>query len=201
MKGFIRKTLAALSLTGGLSLFAGCSSTLQETYFKCVDPCWPQRYTAMASDSVSGAFAPQVENGHVLDQTLWNSHFEAGTPVLTPGGMMHLAYLSRSRPAADPHVFLQTAYDLPVPYDPANPAKYAVDRKILDEQRVKAVYDYLNAQTAGRGVAWMVTVHDPGEVGMHSVPMLKTVAGFHASFQGALPSGGGAVGGVSPAPR
>jgi len=191
MKGFIKKTLAALSLAGGLGCFAGCTSTLQETYGHCVDPCWPQRYTAMASDSVSSAFAPQVENGHVLDQTVWNSHFERGSAVLTPGGMMHLTYLSRTRPSADSHIFLQTSYDLPLAYDPAAPAKFAVDRAALDDARRKAVIDFLYAQTAGRGLVWEVTVHDPGEVGLHSVPMLKTIADFHGSFRGALPIGGG----------
>lgn len=200
MNGFIRKSLAALLLTGGLTFFTGCygGPTAQQCYNKCVDPCWPERYTAMASDAASAPFAAQVENGHVLDQSIWNSHFERGTPVLTPGGQMLLTHLSQARPSPDPHIFLQTAYDMPMPYDPANPAQYAVDRRNLDELRIKAVYDFLNAQTAGRGVAWMVTVHDPGEVGMHSVPMLRSVTDFHASFKGTLPIGvgGGAVGGA-----
>jgi hypothetical protein len=196
MKGFIKKTLAALSLAGGLGLMGGC----QAAYHKCVDPCWPQRYNAMAADSVNAAFSPQVENGHVLDQTVWNHHFEPGKAELTPGGRYHLSYLSKRRPAPDPRVFLQTAYD--VPFDAANPGKFADDRAKLDNERHQVVIGYLQAQTAGRPVAFQVQIHDPGEVGIHSVPGLKTISDFHGSFKGTMPStissgglGGGGGGG------
>src|SRR3954454_15664631 len=33
------------------------------------DRCWPDRYTNLAQRSVNHSFAPQVLNGHVLDQT------------------------------------------------------------------------------------------------------------------------------------
>ncbi len=57
----------------------------------------------------------------MLDQTVWNYHFEPGTDKLTPGGLEHLAYLARRRPYPDPVVFLQTAQD--VAYDPARRTK------------------------------------------------------------------------------
>src|SRR5438132_1499098 len=33
-----------------------------------------------------------------LNQTIWNHHFEWGTDQLTPGGLDHLAHLTRRRP-------------------------------------------------------------------------------------------------------
>ena len=56
----------------------------------------------------------QVHNGHVLDQTVWNSHFEPGTDHLTAGGLAHLDYLARRRPAPDTTVFLEVAKDVPL---------------------------------------------------------------------------------------
>src|SRR5437879_2977951 len=70
MKGIIKRAAAAACLGGGLSLTWGCAG-----YRDLVDPCWPTRYDAMAAASVNDAFAAQVNNGHVLDQTVWNYHF------------------------------------------------------------------------------------------------------------------------------
>ena len=58
------------------------------------------------------ASVPQKNNGHVLEQTVWNYQFEPGTDRLTTGGVQHLAYLVRRRPAADPMVYVQTSQDL-----------------------------------------------------------------------------------------
>src|SRR5436309_14893308 len=43
---------------------------------ECYDRCWPQRYNNLAHRAVNRAFTPQVQNGHVLDQTMWNHMFE-----------------------------------------------------------------------------------------------------------------------------
>jgi len=68
MKGFIRTAvLSCAAAAGGL----GCYG-----YRDIVDPCWPERYNHAAQMEVKGALAPQVLNGHVLDQTVWNYHFE-----------------------------------------------------------------------------------------------------------------------------
>src|SRR5689334_25134200 len=80
MKGIITKALAGVALSGGLSS-AGCYH-----YQKCVDPCWPERYDYKARQEVISAFAPQVQNGHILDQTLYNYQFDAGTDHLTDSG-------------------------------------------------------------------------------------------------------------------
>src|SRR5947209_13330680 len=159
MKGLISTRLAAVCLTGGLTLSGGC-----HTYRDLVDPCYPERYEYAARQEVHAALAPQVNNGHVLDQTVWNYHFELGTDKLTPGGLQHLAYLARRRPCPDPIVYLQTAQD--VSYDPTASDKFAETRAGLDNRRIQAIQSYLNAQTTGRRVSFDVLVHDRSEVGI-----------------------------------
>src|SRR5258708_5901491 len=107
MNGVIRNVVLALCSAGGLAAAQGCYH-----YRDVVDPCYPQRYENAARQEVNGAFAPQVNNGHVLDQTVWTYYFEAGTDRLTPGGQEHLAYLARRRPYPDPVIYLQTAQDV-----------------------------------------------------------------------------------------
>src|SRR5262249_29956202 len=86
MKGFIARTVSAVGLAcGGLAAAGGCYG-----YKDLVDPCYPQRYWFSSRQLVREHFAPQVNNGHILDQTVWNYHFEPGKAVLTPGGMEHL---------------------------------------------------------------------------------------------------------------
>src|SRR5262245_21910936 len=96
MKGFVNKALAGAVLSGSL-LAGGCYH-----YQKCVDPCYPERYNARARQEVISAFAPQVQNGHTLDQTLYNGQFEPGSDRLTEAGRDQLDTLMRRRPSPDP---------------------------------------------------------------------------------------------------
>lgn len=168
MNGFIAKRIGAFCLAGGLAGLGGC-----ECYRNLVDPCWPDRYAYAARQEVCQGFVGQVNNGHVLDQTVWNYHFEAGSERLTPGGMKHLANLARRRPCPDARIYLQTAQD--VPFDPAAPEKFVDARNNLDNQRVEAIQKYLNAQTAERPVPWLVAVHDPHEVGLAASEAAGTI--------------------------
>src|SRR5205085_6843273 len=143
MKGFITKAWHGLCLSGGLLAFAGCFPC----YHNVVDPCYPERYEAMARTETNQAFGTQVQNGHVLDQTIWNSYFEAGTAKLTLGGIDHLIYLARRRPAPDTTVYVQTAQD--VAYNPAAPDQLVKARTTLDAERAAAVQRFLAAETAG----------------------------------------------------
>ena len=199
MKGFISKTMTLALACGGLALAGGC-----ESYRSIVDPCYPERYEYQARREVVGAIAPQVLNGHVLDQTVWNYQFELGSDRLTPGGMEHLGFLARRRPAPDPNVYVQTAQD--VTYDPKAPDRFAEARANLDNRRVQAVQNYLMAQTAGRHLTFDVTVHDPNDVGLGAVPVGVAVGKMYLGYQGNLPTtagagasnvsgGGGATGG------
>jgi hypothetical protein len=180
MNGLIARTLTALGLAGaGLAAAGGCYG-----YRDLVDPCYPQRYTFQAREEVKAACGPAVLNGHVLDQTVWNYHFEPGTATLTPAGLEHLAYLGRRRPCPDPTVYLQVAQD--IPYDQANPFAFVEARNNLDARRTQAILDYLNAQTAGRSVAFTVVRHDPSEVGISAVPVNNSIRGLQTSSQGVM---------------
>src|SRR5437868_14705464 len=113
MNGFIKATAAGLCLGAGLNALVGCTH-----YREIVDPCWPERYNTEARLSVRETFGAQVHNGHVLDQTVWNFHFDVdpktGGPTdrLNAAGMEHLHYLARRQPTPDPNLYLQTAQDL-----------------------------------------------------------------------------------------
>jgi hypothetical protein len=179
MKGFMAKTAAVCLAAGGLSAAGGCYG-----YRDLVDPCYPQRYEHMARVEVKDSFVPQVNNGHILDQTVWNYQFEPGTAILTPGGMEHLAYLARRRPCPDPTIYLEVAQD--IGYDPANPAAFIEARNILDAKRVQAVQDYLTAQTAGRAVAFTIVRHDPADPGISAVPAGTSIRQMQVSPQGVL---------------
>lgn len=180
MKGILAR--AAL-LACGAAAGGGC------TYRDTVDPCWPERYNYLARKEVNDAFAPQVQNGHVLDQTIWNYHFEPGTDKLTAGGLEHLAYLARRRPCPDPTVYIQTAQD--IVYDAANPDKVQEVRQELDGKRIVAAQRFLMAQTAGRGVAFQVLVHDPAEVGLSGNFVNSTLQQYYSRARGGLQTGGG----------
>ncbi len=184
MKGFI--TRAASLLAGALAAAAGGGCYYRDV----VDPCWPERYNYLARQEVNGAFAPQVQNGHVLDQTVWNYHFEPGTDKLTAGGLEKVAYLARRRPCPDQVVYVQTAQD--VYYDAANPDRLVENRQLLDAKRIAAVQKFLGVQTAGRPVAFQVLVHDPAEPGVSGVWGAAENAALPGRVRGGLASGGGA---------
>ena len=189
MKGFITKAVSAACLTGALAATQGC----HPRYNELVDPCYPERYNYMARQTVYETFAPQVHNGHVLDQTIWNYHFEPGTDRLSGGGMEHLAYIARRRPHPDTMLYLQTAYDHAA-YEPAAPAKYAEARTALDGKRIQAIKTYLDAQTSGRGLTFEVVVHDPSEVGMAAGRQAAAIGQMHGASRGTMGGGGGGGG-------
>jgi hypothetical protein len=194
MKGFIAKTVVAVGLSGGaLVMGNGCY-----WYRDLVDPCYPQRYEYASRMEVNQALAPQVRNGHILEQTVWNYEFEPGTARLTPGGMEHLAYLARRRPTPDTCIYLQVAEPPDIMFDPKAPEKYTEARAKLDNDRILAVQSYLGAETAGRNLAFTVVVHDPAEVGMSAVTSLRSITASTAAAQGVLTRqavGGGSGGG------
>lgn len=175
MKGFIRKATFATCLATGLLSAAGC----YESYDDLVDPCWPQRYTAIAREEVNAPLATQANNGMVLDQTVWNYHFRTGTDELTPGGLALLDRLARRRPAPVSEVFMQTAHD--VTYG-GKPAEFAKERADVDGSRVKAVADYLAAVRPD--VSFNVTVHDPNPVGMSGIEAGYAVRDMYAGAIG-----------------
>lgn len=184
MKGIIGKVIATLGWAGALAGVGGCFH-----YSDVVDPCYPERYWYASRQSVQAAFAPQVQNGHVLDQTVWNYHFEDGSDRLTPGGMEHLNYLARRRPVADPMIYLQTAHDLLY-----NPDKddYATKRFELDQKRAASIKKYLTAYAAGGNAPpFEVQVHNAPDVGIGAIPAEASIRLMYTTPRATLPGTGG----------
>lgn len=184
------KTIA-VRLFAGAALAAPMLSSGCEHYQKCVDPCWPQRYNSKAQQEVVAAFAPQVQNGHALDQTLFNSAFEPGTDKLTAGGRDQLDTLMRRRPSPDPRIFLATARD--ISYDAEKPDKFVETRNDLDNARTAAIQKYLTVQTAGRPMNFEIVVHDPAPVGDHADPVNRSIRLYHNASNGSLAGGSSAT--------
>jgi hypothetical protein len=190
MNGFMARTVSTFCCALCGMAAVGCY-----TWGDLVDPCYPQRYEFAARQEVKQAFAAQVLNGHILDQTVWNYHFEPGTATLTPAGLEHLAYLARRRPCPDPNIYLQVAQD--ISYDSNKFAEFVESRNSLDTKRAQAIQDFLTAETSGRNLTFNVVRHDPPEDGMSAVPQAVSVRLFQLSAQGVVvkPSlgGGGAA--------
>jgi hypothetical protein len=187
MNGFMRNALAAACVAGGLAS-TGCFGGGR--LLNCKDPCYPERYNAAARQEVIAAFAPQVQNGHILDQTIWNYHFAAGTDQLTPGGMDKLDQLVRRRPEPDSRVFLATARD--IAYAADDPNAYGEGRRELDSKRVIAIQKYLTAQTVGRPIAFEVLVHDPMDPAISAKAGARIISSHYGAYVGtSLGSGGG----------
>lgn len=176
-----RQALAGAVLAGAIGS-GGC-----KTLGDCVDPCWPERYNYKARNEVIAAFAPQVQNGHILDQTLYNTAFVVGTDELTNIGRDQLDTLVRRRPYPDPRIFLATARD--IPYEAANPATFVETRRSLDNARAASIQKYVGAQTAGRPMQFEVVVHDPMPVGEHADPANKSIRLNQQAFTGSLYGG------------
>ena len=205
MARYMSKLLAGAVLAGGAALAAGCHADGDHHHG---DPCWPDRYANEARAATVANFQPQVENGQVLDQTVWNMHFEAGTDKLNGAGMDKLDQIARRRPHPDPRVFIQTARD--IAYDPAKPDDYAVKRQELDTRRTAAVQKYLAATLTGRQTAFDIQVHDPAMPGIEGaaprlvVPTPQSRVGGGAAV--VVPGGAPAapvpvpVGGTAPPP-
>lgn len=185
MKKITTKALAGMMLAGAFGS-GGCYH-----YQKCVDPCWPERYNAKAKQEVNSAFAPQVQNGHILDQTLYNTAFEPGTDKLTEMGRDQIDILVRRRPAPDPRVFLATARD--IGYDPSAPDVFVQTQRDLDNRRAAAVQRYLSVQTAGRPNSFEVVVHDPLPVGEGADAANRAMRLHNNSTSGTLSGGASAT--------
>jgi uncharacterized membrane protein YgcG len=153
-----------------------------------VDPCYPERYQHQARQNVHEALAVQVHNGHVLDQTVWNYHFEEASAVLTPGGRERLNYMARRRPIADPMVYVQTAHDIRFTKAEELPAA----RSKLDMDRIESVRTYLRAYTSGgNSPEFDVQVHNPPEVGIAGQAAEPSLRQMYSTPRATLPGQGG----------
>jgi hypothetical protein len=161
--GKMTKLLSGAVLAGGV-LTTGCHHGGKEREWHG-DPCWPDRYSNEARKLQVAGFEPQVLNGHILDQTIWNQHFDMGSDKLNAAGMDKLDQLARRRPAPDTRIFLQTARDLT--FNPEKPGDYATKRSELDVKRAAAIKQYLETSLTGRPSKFEVEVHDPAMPGIN----------------------------------
>ncbi len=181
-----KRTFGFFCLAGSIGL-VGCMGGAR--YRNLVDPCQFERYSSTARQEVVAGFAPQVENGHILDQTIWNYHFETGTEKLTLGGRDKIDQLIRRRPEPDPLFLIQTAHDVP-PYDPQHPELTAEAIKTLNENRAKAVQDYVKAQTVGRPIPVQVAIHDPSDPAISGVGIGRALMMRNYMYMGSMMMGG-----------
>lgn len=162
MNGFISKTVAGCCFSVGLiSLVVGC-----DHYRDLVDPCYPERWDAIAKHSTQDMFNAQADKGHILDQTVWNWYFEpdpkTGGPSdrLNGAGMAVLQRISRTLPHPDFQLYLQNAQDVPY-VEGVPPEKVVRARNDLNERRAAAVQRYMAVQASVHGGgAFQVAVHD-----------------------------------------
>jgi uncharacterized membrane protein YgcG len=184
-------------MTAVLAAAAASGCQLGERYSNAVDPCWPERYSAVARLETLQPFQAQALNGHTLANAVWNYHFEAGTDKLTPAGLQTLDQFVTNRPTIEGRVYLQTTRD--IGYDPLVPEKYADTRRDLDERRAKAILKYLAAQTASRPMNFDVLVIDPSDPSFsakYPASALSQLVGQYRASSGSSAGGGsGGTGG------
>ena len=197
MNGIILKSMKAALLSAGLVTMVGC-------YRDVVDTCYPARYSFVAHNTVCSALKAQVNNGHVLEQTLWSWHFEEGKANLNAAGMEQLDSLIRRRPQPDPVIYLATAHQPEVRYDPAAPEKFTALRADLNERRKDAIVKYVEAMTKdpkdGSFLTVRVDCHDPTELNLPADQAGRTISAWNGAAKGVLSSGGGGGGGGGAAP-
>lgn len=192
MTRMFRAAAAAAVLVSGLGS-VGCVHTggggrepgqAGDRYRNAVDPCYPERYQHAARQAVIAPFAQQVHNGHFLNQTVWNYHFETGTDKLTPGGKEKLDSLARVRPSPDSKLYIQTANDVPQTADVAD--KIVEVRNELDVKRAQAIQKYLATVPTGSPVAYEVYVHNAAAPGIASEFAANAYRGSATGYRGAI---------------
>jgi len=183
-----------LAATFGAAVSTGCMNTgdrpgLQARYTNLVDPCWPERYSQQAREAALNPHDIQVNNAQVIDQTLWNYHFEVGGSTLNANGRQRIDYLARRLPTPDGRIYIQTARDLG--YDANAPEKLVNARAELDVKRSQAVLSYLSAQPNGAKTNWEIQASDAFDPGVNSAGPAQSVRGLPNQYRSTIT---GAVG-------
>jgi len=176
---------AAFTITASVGCTGGGSRPgLQARYSNLVDPCWPERYSQQAREAALSPHDIQVANAQVIDQTIWNYHFEVGGANLNANGRQRLDYLARRRPTPDSRVFIQTARD--IGFDAAAPEKMVNARTELDAKRSQAVLAYLGAQPNGAATVYEVQAIDAMDPGVNSAGPANSVRGLPAQYRSTI---------------
>jgi hypothetical protein len=202
MKRVMRAAAVAALAAGGTGSI-GCVTTGKvpgecaagggAVYRQFVDPCYPERYNAVARSEVLAPFAAQVNNGSVLNQTLWNWYFDAGTDHLNPAGRAKLDSIAQTRPAPDTKLYLQASRDVVVTNE--NLDKVGAMRDELTVRRAAAIQRYMNTQPMiGNAVAYEIFVHDAPTTGIPAAFAVQAYTGQSLGYRGGI---GGASGGAA----
>jgi len=202
MNRTVRATAVALILSGGLTS-VGCmhqerqvregrtgGQGLEGRYDNLVDRSWPERYSYQAREPVLSAFEQQVNNAEILNQTMWNYHFDAGTAKLNANGREKLDLIARKRPSPDGKLYVQTARDLV--YDDKSPEKLPGERIKLDVDRAQSVLAYMATQPISRMVTFDVQPIDAIDPGMNSQGPATAVRSLPSQYLSGITSSGGA---------
>jgi len=205
MKGFIKHAATGICFSAALIPFVGCYH-----YRELVDPCWPERYSGIARQSVREITNAQADKGHILDQTVWNWMFKsdektgAATDELNAAGVEHLKYISRRLPVPDTQLYIQNAQD--IAYDgKADPQKFVKSRQQLNDRRIDSIKRLLATQSFSGASNYSVAVHDFAPPGINATPIIGNNAttkiqgaepGLYNNFKGILPQGSGGGGGA-----
>jgi hypothetical protein len=194
MKTTMRMAAVATFAVAGMAS-TGCRSTMvQDATDHCVDPCWPERYSAVAREEVLAPFATQVSNGEIISQTIWNYHFETASDKLTPAGIESLDVIVKKRPSPNASVFVQTAHD--ISYDAAKADQFAADRAALDAKRIESIKKYLSVQAAAKGTNFTVLALDPSDPAFYARYPGNAIQQLPGQYRPTLNMGGGGGGGA-----
>ena len=209
MKRVMRAAAVAALAVGGTGSI-GCAGSGHQAgegaagggavYRQFVDPCYPERYNATARTETLAPFAAQVNNGNVLNQTIWNWYFEVNekdrspSDRLTEAGRRKLDSIAQTRPSPDSRLYIQAARDLAVTGDNAD--KISGLRDDLTARRAAAIQKYMSTQPTigGNAVAYEIFVHDAPTSGM---PAEFAASSFRSQTLGYRGGIGGAAGGAT----
>lgn len=207
MNRYVRAATVALLMAGGLGS-AGCAhktgsgcggagcdgsgdgsrTSLGDKLRNAYDTSWPDRYNFAARQATIAPFAQQATNGHFLEQTIWNWHFEPGSEKLNTAGMEKLNSIARQTPAPDPKLYVQTARDLLLTQDNAD--KIVALREDLTAKRAASIQRYMATQPGVR-VNYEVAVHDAPVPGIYAPFAAGSFRSQLRGYSGGLSGGAG----------
>ncbi len=182
---------AARVLGGGLMGLGGVAAATEPPH--ALLPNVQQEVLAsQARELVSRPFADQAANGAVVDQTVWNYHFESDVSArMHTNAYFLLDRLARRQVNAGGgclrlHVQRAQTHPGEVPL-----AELAQRRLELDNRRLDAITVYM--QQAWPGMAFTVQLYDPSPVGMSAVEATMAANKEQGTAFGFIPAGFRAV--------
>ncbi len=189
MNGFIKRT-AAVVVLGSAAALPGCC---KDATLGCYDNCWLERYSYQAKQSEMQTFDAQVNNGHVLDQTVFAYHFDARHGQADQGRPGAPGLPGAAPSSARPEDLFADGPGPALRLGRAGAIQQRSQRTGLQARGGDSAF--LNADTAGRPMAFEVIVHDAPTPGLATQPIGNAVQRHYDSFTGSLATGTAAGGG------